>query len=39
MNYKDNASLSVKLKLIVKARLTAKEISSAEFGKLFMRLC
>jgi len=44
MNNKDNAniadtknlkSLSAHLKLIVKARLTARKISSAEFGKLF----
>jgi len=44
MNNKDNTnitdtknlkSLSVKLKLIVKARLITRKISSAEFGKLF----
>jgi len=35
MNNMGNANLSVKLKLIVKARLTARKISSAEFSKLF----
>jgi hypothetical protein len=35
MNNKDKASLSVKLKLIVADRLTAKKISSAKFNKLF----